>query len=127
MKYSEEYRDRELVNQLSRQIQELSLGPATLMEVCGTHTMAVARFGLKSLLPLQVKLVSGPGCPVCVTAQEDIDAFLALGALFGVGGFAGMYLGARLQRFFPGTAIRIGLGLIITGLALRYIMGFFLG
>jgi hydrogenase expression/formation protein HypD len=51
------------------------------MEVCGTHTMAVARFGLKSLLPPEVKLVSGPGCPVCVTAQEDIDGFLALGSM----------------------------------------------
>jgi len=51
------------------------------MEVCGTHTMAVARFGLKSLLPPGTKLVSGPGCPVCVTSQEDIDAFLALGGL----------------------------------------------
>ena len=81
MKYSEEYRDRELVHKLSRQIKELSPGPATLMEVCGTHTMAVARFGLKSLLPPEIKLVSGPGCPVCVTAQEDIDAFLALGSM----------------------------------------------
>jgi hydrogenase expression/formation protein HypD len=81
MKYSEEYRDRELVHRLSRQIKELSADPATLMEVCGTHTMAVARFGLKSLLPPEIKLVSGPGCPVCVTAQEDIDAFLALGSM----------------------------------------------
>jgi hydrogenase expression/formation protein HypD len=81
MKYSQEYRDRELVDKLSRQIRDLSSGPATLMEVCGTHTMAVARFGLKSLFPPELKLVSGPGCPVCVTAQEDIDAFLALGNL----------------------------------------------
>jgi hydrogenase expression/formation protein HypD len=51
------------------------------MEVCGTHTMSVARFGLKSLLPAGVRLVSGPGCPVCVTAQADIDAFLALGEM----------------------------------------------
>ena len=49
------------------------------MEVCGTHTMAAARFGLKSLLPPQVELISGPGCPVCVTDQRDLDAFLALG------------------------------------------------
>ncbi len=81
MKFSEEYRDRELVQKLSRQIHDLSSGPATLMEVCGTHTMAVARFGLKSLLPPEIKLVSGPGCPVCVTAQKDIDAFLALGSI----------------------------------------------
>jgi hydrogenase expression/formation protein HypD len=49
------------------------------MEVCGTHTMAAARFGLKELLPPLVRLVSGPGCPVCVTAQEDLDGFLAVG------------------------------------------------
>ena len=51
----------------------------------------------------------------------------ALGALFGLGGFCGMYLGARLQKFFSGKVIRIGLGLVISGLALRYILGFFLG
>lgn len=50
----------------------------------------------------------------------------ALGLLFGAGGFCGMYLGARLQKFVPGTAIRIGLGVVITGLALRYILGYFL-
>jgi len=44
-----------------------------LMEVCGTHTMAIARAGIKKLLPKEVKLISGPGCPVCVTAQSDID------------------------------------------------------
>ena len=54
------------------------------MEVCGTHTMSVARFGLKSLLPTGVELVSGPGCPVCVTDQRDIDLFLALGRVPGV-------------------------------------------
>ena len=81
MRFSEEYRDQELVHKLVHQIREVSPGPATLMEVCGTHTMAVARFGLKSLLPPGINLVSGPGCPVCVTSQEDIDAFLALGGL----------------------------------------------
>ena len=43
------------------------------MEVCGTHTMAIARAGIKKLLPDSVRLISGPGCPVCVTDQEDID------------------------------------------------------
>jgi uncharacterized membrane protein YfcA len=51
----------------------------------------------------------------------------ALGALFGLGGFAGIYLGARLQRYFSGKIIRIGLGVIISFLALRYILGFFMG
>jgi hypothetical protein len=50
----------------------------------------------------------------------------ALGALFGLGGFVGIYLGARLQRFFSGKIIRIGLGLVISVLALRYIVSFFL-
>jgi uncharacterized membrane protein YfcA len=50
----------------------------------------------------------------------------ALGALFGLGGFCGMYIGARIQRFFSGKVIRIGLGVIISGLALRYILGFLL-
>jgi hypothetical protein len=51
---------------------------------------------------------------------------LALGALFGLGGFCGMYIGARLQKFIKANIIRIGLGIVISGLALRYIAGFFL-
>lgn len=43
------------------------------MEVCGTHTMAVARAGIKKILPRNIELISGPGCPVCVTSQSDID------------------------------------------------------
>ncbi len=53
-------------------------GGVRLMEVCGTHTMAIARSGLRALLPAGVELLSGPGCPVCVTAQGSIDAVLAL-------------------------------------------------
>ena len=51
------------------------------MEVCGTHTMAIARYGLRDLLPPHVRLVSGPGCPVCVTAMHDLDTVIALSAL----------------------------------------------
>ncbi len=51
----------------------------------------------------------------------------ALGALFGIGGFCGMYFGARLQKFFSARVIRIGLGVVISFLALRYIVGFFTG
>jgi len=51
---------------------------------------------------------------------------VALGALFGVGGFCGMYVGARMQKFIPATFIRLGLGIVISGLALNYIVGFFL-
>jgi len=54
-----------------------------IMEVCGTHTQAISRCGIKSLLPKNIKLISGPGCPVCVTSQEDIDAIVNI-ALSGV-------------------------------------------
>ncbi|MFH1368154.1 MAG: hydrogenase formation protein HypD [Elusimicrobiota bacterium] len=55
-----------------------------IMEVCGTHTMAIARHGLKKLFPPQVNLISGPGCPVCVTPQEDIDRAIEISKLPGV-------------------------------------------
>lgn len=51
------------------------------MEVCGTHTMAIFRNGIRSLLPDTISLLSGPGCPVCVTAQNEIDAFIELAKL----------------------------------------------
>jgi hydrogenase expression/formation protein HypD len=82
MKFIDEFRDQALVKDLARRLGALAAlteNPATVMEVCGTHTMAAARFGLKSLLPPGVDLISGPGCPVCVTDQSDLDAFLALG------------------------------------------------
>lgn len=53
-------------------------GQASLMEVCGTHTMAIARSGIRELLPHGIKLLSGPGCPVCVTSQGDIDAVIEM-------------------------------------------------
>jgi len=60
-------------------------GPGgTFMEVCGTHTMAIARYGLRELLPPGVRLVSGPGCPVCVTAMRDLDTVVALCGLPGM-------------------------------------------
>ena len=61
-----------------RDIRELKPAPVALMEVCGTHTMAIARSGIKSLLPEGVELLSGPGCPVCVTPAEVVDQILEL-------------------------------------------------
>jgi len=55
-----------------------------LMEVCGTHTMAIAKAGLRGLMPENIRLLSGPGCPVCVTPQETIDYAIALAQLRGV-------------------------------------------
>ena len=54
------------------------LGPVTIMEVCGTHTASIQKYGIPSILPKNIKLVSGPGCPVCVTAQDDIAAAVSI-------------------------------------------------
>ena len=84
MKFQDEYRDRELVQGLAAAIADeakLLPEPVRFMEVCGTHTMAIAQFGLKSLLPANVRLVSGPGCPVCVTPVSYIDHAVSLSAL----------------------------------------------
>jgi len=54
--------------------------PLTFMEVCGTHTVSIFRQGLRSMFPEQLRLISGPGCPVCVTSQGEIDAALRLAA-----------------------------------------------
>lgn len=69
---------------LAEAIRRMELPPLRLMEVCGTHTMAIAKSGLRQLLPPGVRLVSGPGCPVCVTPPEAVDEFLRLSALPGV-------------------------------------------
>jgi uncharacterized membrane protein YfcA len=66
-------------------------------------------------------------CLVPLYPSQAIAPDLALGALFGFGGFCGMYLGARLQKLIKANIIRIGLGIVISGLALRYIIGFFVG
>jgi hydrogenase expression/formation protein HypD len=78
MKHLEEYRDPDLSQKLVETIRRISRRPIRLMEVCGTHTMAIFRSGLRSLLPETITLLSGPGCPVCVTSQGEIDAFIAL-------------------------------------------------
>ncbi|HID93329.1 MAG TPA: hydrogenase formation protein HypD [bacterium (Candidatus Stahlbacteria)] len=78
MKYIDEFRDSKLAKGLRSRIKEIAQDrKVTLMEVCGTHTMAIARFGIKSLLPKNIKLLSGPGCPVCVTPTAFIDRAIA--------------------------------------------------
>jgi hydrogenase expression/formation protein HypD len=72
------FRDREVAQTLSRQIAAAAEGRTlTFMEVCGTHTMAMHRFGLHALLPDGVRLLSGPGCPVCVTPNRLVDTAVA--------------------------------------------------
>ncbi|MGD9065148.1 MAG: hydrogenase formation protein HypD, partial [Desulfobacterales bacterium] len=78
LKYIDEYRDSELARHLIDKIKTTSKRPIRLMEVCGTHTVSIFRSGIRSVLPETISLLSGPGCPVCVTAQTDIDAFIEL-------------------------------------------------
>ncbi len=78
IKYMEEYRDAEISKGLVNIIKKFSQKPIRLMEVCGTHTMSIFRNGIKSALPDTISLLSGPGCPVCVTTQNEIDAFIEL-------------------------------------------------
>ena len=81
MKHHNEYRDPELARLQLRAITETVAGfdrAMTFMEVCGTHTMAIYQHGIRSLLPEQIKLVSGPGCPVCVTSVGYVDQAVAL-------------------------------------------------
>lgn len=75
MKYLDEYRDPELARSLLEKLLKISPPEKELrfMEICGTHTVAIFRSGLRQLLPRTIRLISGPGCPVCVTANEDID------------------------------------------------------
>jgi hydrogenase expression/formation protein HypD len=80
MKFLDEYRDPEGAKKLTLAIARLVTRPWTLMEVCGGQTHAIVKFGLDELLPREVTLLHGPGCPVCVTAVEKIDAALELAA-----------------------------------------------
>ena len=82
MKYIDEFRESEAAHGLVSQITE-TLGDReyTFMEVCGSHTMAIYRHGIKSLLPRNLHLLSGPGCPVCVTSNEYMDRAIAYSRL----------------------------------------------
>ena len=77
MKYIDEYRDKGLIMKLADQINRSVNQNYTFMEVCGGHTMSIHRFGIPSLLPGNIKLISGPGCPVCVTGSDFIDKAIA--------------------------------------------------
>jgi hydrogenase expression/formation protein HypD len=78
------WRDPKLAHHLIGLIAKAADRPMKLMEVCGTHTVAIARFGLREVMPDNITLLSGPGCPVCVTANRDIDLAIELGRVPGV-------------------------------------------
>jgi hydrogenase expression/formation protein HypD len=81
VKYVEEYRSRALTANLVRMIRETAKRRWVLMEVCGGQTHSIVRYGLDRMLPDNVELVHGPGCPVCVTALETIDRAHAIAKL----------------------------------------------
>jgi hydrogenase expression/formation protein HypD len=78
LKHIEEYRDSDIAKKLVDKIKQLSKRDIRLMEVCGTHTVSIFRSGIRTVLPPTISLLSGPGCPVCVTDQAEIDAFIEL-------------------------------------------------
>jgi hydrogenase expression/formation protein HypD len=81
MKYVTEYRDAEKVKRVLDDIRASVTQPWVLMEICGGQTHAIVRHGIDQLLPSEIELVHGPGCPVCVTPLELIDKALAIAAM----------------------------------------------
>ena len=84
LKYITEFRDSELAQGLISEIRGKSKQQVRLMEFCGGHTVAIFKYGIRQALPVNIELVSGPGCPVCVTATSDIDKAIALSFIPGV-------------------------------------------
>src|SRR5512140_2500945 len=84
MKFLDEYRDGEAARAYAREIARITSRHWTLMEVCGGQTHAIVKFGIDQLLPEAVRLVHGPGCPVCVTPLELIDKAIQIAVRPGV-------------------------------------------
>src|SRR3990170_8695361 len=81
MKFVDEYRDAGPVHAVLAQIRKSVTRPWVVMEICGGQTHAILRYGLDQLLPQEIELVHGPGCPVCVTPLEQVDKALAIAAM----------------------------------------------
>ena len=78
MKYLDEYRSEDIAKKIVGEINRTVTRPWVLMEVCGGQTHSIVKYGIDRLLPSQVELVHGPGCPVCVTSLEMIDKARAI-------------------------------------------------
>lgn len=78
MKYVTEFRDVQFVKKILQRLEAYDGEEIVIMEVCGTHTMSIFKNGIRPLLPPFIKLISGPGCPVCVTSQGYIDTAIEL-------------------------------------------------
>jgi hydrogenase expression/formation protein HypD len=84
MKFVAEYRDADLANQYVDAIASITTRPWAIMEICGGQTHTIVKYGIDRLLPAGIRLIHGPGCPVCVTPAEIIDAALAIASQSGV-------------------------------------------
>ncbi|MDQ3242538.1 MAG: hydrogenase formation protein HypD, partial [Gemmatimonadota bacterium] len=86
MKFVDEFRDPKLIRQAAQEIRRLARADRhyRLMEVCGGHTHAIYRFALQDVLPSNIELVHGPGCPVCVLPMGRVDDGLSLASQHGV-------------------------------------------
>ena len=84
MKYASEFRDSRLAKGLIEKIARSSRTPTRFMEFCGSHTVAIFRYGIRQVLPETVTTLSGPGCPICVTANVDLDRAIAVARIPGV-------------------------------------------
>jgi hydrogenase expression/formation protein HypD len=84
MKFVDEFQRSDLVKGLVGHIRDQSHRKVRIMEFCGGHTIAILKYGLRQLLPPTIEMVSGPGCPVCVTDNADIDKAIALAAIPGL-------------------------------------------
>jgi hydrogenase expression/formation protein HypD len=81
MRFVDEFRDPAKAHALLAEIRRTITRPWILMEICGGQTHAILRYGLDQLLPPEIELVHGPGCPVCVTPLEQVDKALAIAAM----------------------------------------------
>ena len=81
MRYIDEYRDRQAAEKFAALIRGTTTRPWTIMEICGGQTHTIVKYGIESLLPSEITLVHGPGCPVCVTPLELIDKAIAIAGL----------------------------------------------
>ncbi len=84
MSLTAEFKDPSLVRAIIKNMSDIQTKPLTFMEFCGTHTQSIFKHGIRKLLPKTIKMLSGPGCPVCVTDQKEIDYSIALSQLPGV-------------------------------------------
>ena len=116
MKYLDEYRDASAAKKLADAIAKTVTRPWTIMEVCGGQTHTIVKYGIDEIIPPEVELVHGPGCPVCVTSLEMIDRahaiasrpeviFCSFGDMLRVPGSRGDLLSLKSK----GADVRIGL------------------